>query len=144
MSHGEVLGEPKIPLDLAQSAVKDAFTILDAYGYRAVSADGAHYPSTDLTVAWGSVGIHADDGFGKVALVLLRVEPLSRSRGCQFMDSPYTTESYLWTKYGLTAMEEGDMVVFDTDQEHALFCPGVATFLSIAVRKTKKAVRGLS
>jgi hypothetical protein len=144
MSHGEVLGEPKIPLELAQDATKDAFEVLNAYGYRAVRTDRGHYSPTDLAVAWGNVGIHQDDGFGKIALILLRVDPLSRSKGCQFMDSPYSTENYLWTRYGLTPMAEGDMVVFDTDQEHAWFSPGVATFLSIAVRKVKKPVCGLS
>jgi hypothetical protein len=144
MPHGEVLGGPKIPLELAQDAAKDAFEVLNAYGYKAISTNRAHYSSTDLAVAWGNVGIHQDDGLGKVALILLRVDPLSRSKGCQFMDSPYSTENYLWTRHGLTSMIEGSMVVFDTDQEHAWFCPGVATFLSIAVRKSKKPVRGLS
>jgi hypothetical protein len=143
MSHGEVLNGPKISLELAQSAVKDAFEVLAAYDFRAIKTDRVHYTATDLAVAWGNVGIHVDDGLGKVALILLRVEPFSRSRGCQFMDSPFTTESYLWTKHGLIAMEEGGMVVFDADQEHAWFCPGVATFLSIAVTKAKKPVCGL-
>ena len=144
MSYGEVLGGPKISLELAQSAAKDAFEGLNAYGYEAISTNRAYYSSTDLAVAWGNVGIHQDDGLGKVALILLRVDPLSRSKWCQFMDSPYSTENYLWTRHGLTSMIEGDMVVFDADQEHAWFSPGVATFLSIAVRKSKKPVRGLS
>ena len=144
MFHGEVLGGPKIPLELAQAAAKDAFEVLNAHDYRAIRSDRAHYTSTDLTVAWGNVGVHEDDGLGKAALILLRVDPLSRSEGCQFMQSPYTTANYLWTKHGLTPVEKGDMIVFDADQEHAWFCPGVATFLSIAVRKAKKPVRGLS
>lgn len=144
MFHGEVLGGPKIPFELAQAAAKDAFEVLNAYDYRAIRTDRTHYSSTDLVVAWGNVGIHQDDGLGKVALLLLRVDPLSRSKGCQFMDSPYSTEKYLWTRHGLTPMDEGSMVVFDADQEHAWFCPGVATFLSIAVTKSKKPICGLS
>lgn len=142
MYYGEVLGGPKIPIELAKASISRAFETLSQHGYKVTNQNRAHYASADLTVACGNIGIHTDDGFGRIALILLRVNPLSRSKVCQFMDSPYQTENYLWTRHGLSPMEEGDVVVFDTDQEHGWFCPGVATFLSLTVRKHKKAQIG--
>lgn len=142
MYYGEVLSGPKIPIELAKASISRAFETLDQHGYKVINRRRAHFTSVDLTVACGNIGIHTDDGLGRIALILLRVNPLSRSKGCQFMDSPYQTENYLWTRHGLNPVEEGDVVVFDADQEHAWFCPGVATFLSLAVRKHKKAQIG--
>lgn len=98
----------------------------------------------DILMAKGNIGVHCDYVMGDtgiIALVLLRVQPLHEHPSLSLANSLYEQSNMLWTNKTLTNMEVGTMVIFDTYQEHAWFCSGIATFLSIPlVKQRAKAV----
>ena len=91
----------------------------------------------EFVVAKGNIGIHTDVS-GTIALMLLKVEALCTSSAVSIKHSMYSAESYLWTKRELTKMDMGTMSIFNATKQHAWFCSGVATFLSIPVKKLRK------
>ena len=91
------------------------------------------FDPVEFVVTKGNVDIHTDI-LGTIALMLLKVEALSTS----IKHSLYSAESYLWTERELTKMDMGTMSIFNATKQHAWFCSGVATFLSIPVKKLRK------
>jgi hypothetical protein len=110
----------------------DVLQVIKTNGYRLAGEEAI---SPDIVVTKGNIGIHADADSGLVALALLTVKPLTSSPSVSLAKSSYEHTSYLWTTSGLKPLKPGDMAIFDTDQEHAWFCSGIATFLCIPVRK---------
>jgi hypothetical protein len=91
----------------------------------------------DIAIAKGNINHHTDDGFGKLALMLLRVQPMARSASVS-LHNDYEQENVLWARNDFCALKPGDIAIFDSEQEHAWFCNGVATFLTIPVRRVRK------
>ena len=91
----------------------------------------------DITIAKGNINHHTDSGFGKLALMLLRVQPMTRSPLVS-LHGDYEQENVLWARNDFCALKPGDIAIFDSEQEHAWFCNGVATFLTIPVRRVRK------
>jgi hypothetical protein len=91
----------------------------------------------DVVVTKGNIAIHSDAGSGLTALTLLHVDPLTRSPSLSLVKSSYEHTSYLWTAETLVPLEIGETIMLDTDQDHAWFCSGIATFLCIPVRESK-------
>ena len=96
-----------------------------------------NFDPVDFVVAKGNIDIHTDV-LGTIALMLLKVEALCTSSTVSLDHSMYTSESYLWTEYELTQINMGTMSIFNASKKHAWFCSGVATFLSIPVKKLRK------
>jgi hypothetical protein len=92
---------------------------------------------TDITMAKGNINHHTDSGFGKLALMLLRVQPMTRSPLVS-LHGDYEQENLLWARNDFCALKPGDIAIFDSEQEHAWFCNGVATFLTIPVVRQRK------
>lgn len=97
--------------------------------------NGAHL--ADIAIAKGNIEHHIDYGFGKLALMLLRVQPMTRSPFVS-LHSDYEQENLLWARNDFCALKPGDIAIFDSEQEHAWFCNGVATFLTIPVARQRK------
>jgi hypothetical protein len=95
------------------------------------------FDPVDFVVTKGNVDIHTDN-LGTIALMLLKVEALCTSSAVSIKHSLYSAESYLWTERELTKMDMGTMSIFNATKQHAWFCSGVATFLSIPVKKLRK------
>ena len=108
--------------------------LLKTMGYQ---AGNSNYGEVEFVVAKGNIDIHTD-ALGYTALMLLKVEALCPSSAVSLERSYYTSDNYLWTERRLTKMNMGTMVVFNSCKPHAWFCSGVATFLSIPVKKTRK------
>lgn len=97
--------------------------------------NGAHL--ADISIAKGNINHHIDSGFGKLALMLLRVQPMTRSPSVS-LHSDYEQKNLLWARNDFYALDPGDIAIFDSEQEHAWFCNGVATFLTIPVARQRK------
>jgi hypothetical protein len=122
------LGKEKL-LELFPRGLK----LIEAMGYQPTYNNGY----IEFVVAKGNIGIHTDVS-GTIALMLLKVEALCTSSAVSIKHSMYSAESYLWTKRELTKMDMGTMSIFNANKQHAWFCSGVATFLSIPVKKSRK------
>jgi len=97
---------------------------------------GNKRPPPDMLVVKGNVSLHSDCS-GIIALTLLKVQPFSEDSNTSFNKSPWEHANYLWSQKTLIEMKEGTTVIFDTNQEHAWFCSGLATFLSVPVLKQR-------
>ena len=131
---GEVLPSAPLQQSHLSQLMPGLLRLIEFHGY-AINSDA---PPPDIAVVKGNVNIHCDSDFGIVALALLEVAPLCKSPQVSLTESHYASSNYLWTKGILTAIEEGDAVIFDTDREHAWFCSGVATFVTIPVKRQIK------
>ena len=122
------LGKEKL-LELFPRGLK----LIEAMGYQPTYNNGY----IEFVVAKGNIDIHTDVS-GTIALMLLKVEALCTSSAVSIKHSMYSAESYLWTERELTKMDMGTMSIFNANKQHAWFCSGVATFLSIPVKKSRK------
>lgn len=91
----------------------------------------------EITIAKGNINHHTDSGLGKLALMLLRVQPMTRSPLVS-LHSDYEQANLLWARNDFCALKPGDIAIFNSEQEHAWFCNGVATFLTIPVVRQRK------
>ena len=138
LSMGEVESIAPTIASLMVDAMPSVKRVLNNAGFKAIDNGRLRlFPKTDFTVAHGNVGPHSDGGLGMAALVLLKVTPFCKSDSVS-LTSSYPTDNLLWTSHGLTRVQEGDVVVFDGDKEHAWFCSGRAHFVTVLVTKKRK------
>lgn len=117
-----------------EEAVPDILQAVARHGFL-YRKNGAHL--ADISMVKGNINHHTDDGFGKLALMLLRVQPMTRSPLVS-LHGDYEQENLLWARNDFCALKPGDIAIFNSEQEHAWFCNGVATFLTIPVVRQRK------
>lgn len=98
----------------------------------------------DIVLTKGNIARHSDSDSGLISLTLLHVAPLSGSPSLSLTKGHYEHVSYLWTADTLTPLKTGETIIFNTDQDHAWFCSGIAAFLCVPVREYKAIATGVS
>jgi hypothetical protein len=136
ISMGEVADGYYLPGKKLLELFPRGLQLIKSMGYQ-LASDYDDYDPVEFVVTKSNVDIHTDV-LGTIALMLLKVETLCTSSAVSIKNSMFSSESYLWTKGELTKMEMGTMSIFNANKQHAWFCSGVATFLSIPVKKLRK------
>lgn len=133
ISMGEVADGNYLPREKLLELFPRGLQLIKSMGYQLAYS----YDPVEFVVTKSNVDIHTDV-LGTIALMLLKVERLCTSSAVSIEHSMVISENYLWTERELTKMRMGTMSIFNANKQHAWFCSGVATFLSIPVKKLRK------
>ena len=137
-----MMGEVYPSAPLGQSDLSELMPeLLDVINFHGYEINGDALITPDICVVKGNVGIHFDADIGISALVLLEVAPLCESPQVSLTKSAYSSDNYLWAGNTLAEIKEGGVVIFNTEKEHAWFCSGVATFVTVPVKRKTKSKR---
>jgi len=129
MSLGEVYNH-NMSEEESKDCLKSFFSLLGEQGYKPRHCE--RYSSLSLTSCRGSVGSHDDQGYGLVALWLVRLSGLIKGRYAQCGDSPELFAGKKWR-----TVRPGDVVVFNSDNEHAWLANGTCHMVMQTVAKKR-------
>lgn len=94
-------------------------------GYKYAN-DRLHYSNHSYDIINGAVGWHKDPGLGKVALALLN-NGHNDTSGCQLI-----------TKHGALNVHQGDVFVFNADEDHAWISNSWCIVATVTVSKSRR------
>ena len=133
MSAGEVY-TAEIDKEQPSNALTDFFRILVDNGY--ATRESQLFASLSLTYCKGSVQPHDDEGFGLAALWLVSVKPLHKHQREFYPEKPLIYSSKQWLDVRL-----GEIIVFDTDKEHAWLSNYHCSMIMQTVRRVRRTRR---
>ena len=133
MSVGEVY-TAEIDKEQPSNALANFFRVLVNSGY--AMRESQLFASLSLTYCKGSVQPHDDEGFGLSALWLVSVKPLHKNQREFYPEKPLLYSSKQWLDVRL-----GEIIVFDTNNEHAWLSNYHCSMIMQTVRKARRTRR---
>ena len=133
ISIGEVY-TAEIKIDASLKLLSNFFQTLTDNGY--IKRDGSPYNSLSLTYCKGSIQPHHDPDYGLVALWLVSVKRLHQNQHGFQSEDPVLYSSKQWLDVRL-----GEIIVFDTDKEHAWLSNYHCSMIMQTVRRVRRTRR---